>query len=148
MTKEALMFNPLTRAEHEVADLLRQDSWMKEHKVEIIEQNEASFRTLLQKTMAQTRGTVIIVGVDEFENDPPALEATISIECLENVMSNRIRADYASALDAAQRALFVVDGQWWQNKSFTHKQIESGILQAYMTFKGLVDRETTDDYEP
>ena len=72
--------NPLSRVQSEIANILRNSEWMNAHNVEIIEQNSQALSFLLQKSAAQINNVIVIIGVDDFENNPPVLEATSLIE--------------------------------------------------------------------
>lgn len=134
--------NPLSRVQSEIAKILRDNEWVKSHNVEVIEQNSQALSFLLQKSAAQINNVIVIVGVDDFENNPPVLETTVTITATENVIMNRQRADSVTALDVMQVAIELIDGQDWCFQEAKHESPAQGILQASSTFKGQVLRTT------
>lgn len=140
---DSIQMNPIGQAQHEVAELLRACSWFAGHTVEIVEQDAQGLRFLLQKSIAQVKGVVLVVGCDRFSNDNPALEMTLTVTCVENVLNNRISDNSVSALQVAQAAIAVVDGEWWHFDECNHESPTDGVLQATATFRGLVLRTNT-----
>lgn len=149
MNGTKIKMNPIRQVQKEIADMLRADEWMKAHRVNIIEQDAQGLRFLLEKSVGQIKGVVLVVGCDKFTNDFPALEVTTTITCIENVLTNRVSPDSATALDAVQAAIEIVDGEWWHFDECEHSAPEAGVLQATAFFRGLVKREqiTTNNEE-
>ena len=149
MNGTKITMNPIRQVQKEIADMLRADEWMKGHRVTIIEQDAQGLRFLLEKSVGQIKGVVLVVGCDKFTNDFPALEVTTTITCIENVLTNRVSPDSATALDAVQAAIEIVDGEWWHFGECEHSAPEAGVLQATAFFRGLVKREqiTTNNEE-
>lgn len=144
-----IKMNPIRQVQKEIADMLRADEWMKAHRVTIVEQDAQGLRFLLEKSVGQIKGVVLVIGCDKFTNDFPALEVTTTITCIENVLTNRVSPDSATALDAVQAAIEIVDGEWWHFDECEHSAPEAGVLQATAFFRGLVKREqiTTNNEE-
>lgn len=136
--------NPLSRVQHEIAELLRKSEWMNAHRVEIIEQNSQSMSYLLKRSVAQINNVVVIVGTDEMTNNPPVLEAVTTLTATENVTMNRVGESYATALDVAQVALEIIDGREWKFEDLRHTTPTDGVLQATVTFRGQVTRDTAN----
>ena len=149
MNGTKIKMNPIRQVQKDIADMLRADEWMKAHRVTIIEQDAQGLRFLLEKSVGQIKGVVLVVGCDKFTNDFPALEVTTTIPCIENVLTNRVSPDSATALDAVQAAIEIVDGEWWHFDECEHSAPEAGVLQATAFFRGLVKREqiTTNNEE-
>lgn len=149
MNSTKIKMNPIRQVQKDIADMLRADEWMKAHRVTIIEQDAQGLRFLLEKSVGQIKGVVLVVGCDKFTNDFPALEVTTTITCIENVLTNRVSPDSATALDAVQAAIEIVDGEWWHFDECEHSAPEAGVLQATAFFRGLVKREqiTTNNEE-
>lgn len=149
MNGTKIKMNPIRQVQKEIADMLRADEWMKAHRVTIIEQDAQGLRFLLEKSVGQIKGVVLVVGCDKFTNDFPALEVTTTITCIENVLTNRVSPDSATALDAVQAAIEIIDGEWWHFDECEHSAPEAGVLQATAFFRGLVKREqiTTNNEE-
>lgn len=139
---DKIQMNPLRQVQHDIATILRDSQWMKDHNVEIIEQDSQGLKFLLQKTVAQLRGVCVVVGVDGMTNDNPALEVQTTISATESVLVNREKADAATALDVIQAAIALVDGEWWHFDEMKHEAFEQGVLKATATFRGLVERHT------
>lgn len=135
--------NPLSRVQHEIALMLRNNKWFKDHRVEVIEQNSQAMSFLLQRSIAQVQNVVVVVGVDEVHNNPPVLETVTTLTATENVVMNRVAADSATALDAIQCAIEIIDGSEWKFEDLEHTAPTQGVLQATATFRGQVTRETT-----
>ena len=149
MNGTKITMNPIRQVQKEIVDMLRGDEWMKAHRVTIVEQDAQGLRFLLEKSVGQIKGVVLVVGCDKFTNDFPALEVTTTITCIENVLTNRVSPDSATALDAVQAAIEIVDGEWWHFDECEHSAPEAGVLQATAFFRGLVKREqiTTNNEE-
>ena len=130
---DKIQMNPLRQVQREIADLLRASQWMNDHGVEIIEQDSQGLRFLLQKTVAQLK-------VDRMTNDNPAIEVETTVTATESVLVNRSKADAATALDVAQAAIALIDGEWWHFDDLQHESLEQGVLRATVTFRGLVER--------
>ena len=137
---DKIQMNPLRQVQREIADLLRASQWMKDHGVEIIEQDSQGLRFLLQKTVAQLKGVCVVVGVDRMTNDNPAIEVETTVTATESVLVNRSKADAATALDVALAAIALIDGEWWHFDDLQHEALEQGVLRATVTFRGLVER--------
>ena len=137
---DKIQMSPLRQVQREIADLLRASQWMKDHGVEIIEQDSQGLRFLLQKTVAQLKGVCVVVGVDRMTNDNPAIEVETTVTATESVLVNRSKADAATALDVAQAAIALIDGEWWHFDDLQHESLEQGVLRATVTFRGLVER--------
>lgn len=135
--------NPFSRVQHEIAQMLRSNPWMKAHRVEIIEQNAQALSFLLRRSIAQVNNVVVVVGIDEAQNNPPVLETVTTLTATENVVMNRQAEGAATALDVAQAAIEIIDGSEWKFEDFRHEAPEEGVLQAIVTFRGQVTRETT-----
>lgn len=139
---DKVQMNPLRQVQRDIATILRDSQWMKDHNVEIIEQDSQGLKFLLQKTVAQLRNVCVVVGVDGMTNDHPALEVETTISAVESVLVNRSKPDAATALDVIQAAIALVDGEWWHFDDMKHEALEQGMLRATATFKGLVERHT------
>lgn len=139
---DKVQMNPLRQVQRDIATILRESQWMKDHNVEIIEQDSQGLKFLLQKTVAQLRNVCVVVGVDGMTNDHPALEVETTISAVESVLVNRSKPDAATALDVIQAAIALVDGEWWHFDDMKHEAMEQGMLRATATFKGLVERHT------
>lgn len=139
---DKVQMNPLRQVQRDIATILRDSQWMKDHNVEIIEQDSQGLKFLLQKTVAQLRNVCVVVGVDGMTNDHPALEVETTISAVESVLVNRSKPDAATALDVIQAAIALVDGEWWHFDDMKHEAMEQGVLRATATFKGLVERHT------
>ena len=139
---DKVQMNPLRQVQRDIATILRDSQWMKDHNVEIIEQDSQGLKFLLQKTVAQLRNVCVVVGVDGMTNDHPALEVETTISAVESVLVNRSKPDAATALDVIQAAIALVDGEWWHFDDMKHEAMEQGILRATATFRGLVERHT------
>lgn len=134
------IMNPVGQAQHEVAEMLRADEWIRSRRVEVVEQNSRGLLYLMRKSIAQLQGVAVVVGCDSFTNDHPALEMDLTISCTENIVQNRDREGAASALDVAQAIVKIVDGEWWHFEECRHESPDDGVLVATATFKGLVKR--------
>ena len=144
MSGEKIKMNPIGQVQKTIADMLRADEWMKAHRVTIVEQDAQGLRFLIEKSVGQIRGVVVVVGCDKFTNDYPALEVTTTISCIENVLNNRVGADAATALQVVQAAIQIVDGEWWHFDECEHQNPAEGVLQATAFFRGLVKREDNE----
>ena len=138
-------WNPHAVVEHEIAGLLRAEDWFKKYRVTIVEENHGDFATLLKKNLAQIGGVVLVVAVDEITNEYPAAVVNITITAIEGVPVNRAHNDFATAMDVAQAAIEVIDGEWWHWDNVEHDSPAEGVLQATAHFRGMVKRETTPD---
>lgn len=132
---------PLRKVQREIANLLRASQWMKDHAVEIIEQDSQGLRFLLERTVAQLRSVCVVVGVDRMTNDHPAIEVETTVTATESVLVNRSKANAATALDVAQMAISILDGYCWKFDEMNHESLEQGVLRATVTFRGLVERD-------
>ena len=139
---DKVQMNPLRQVQRDIATILRDSQWMKDHNVEIIEQDSQGLKFLLQKTVAQLRNVCVVVGVDGMTNVHPALEVETTISAVESGLVNRSKPDAATALDVIQAAIALVDGEWWHFDDMKHEAMEQGMLRATATFKGLVERHT------
>lgn len=139
---DEIQMNPLNQVQRDIATIIRESKWVKEHRVEVIEQNSQDLKFLLQKTVSQLRGVCVVVGVDSMTNNPPALEVDTTITVSESVLINREKANAATALDVAQAIIALVDGEWWHFEELKHEAFDAGILRVTLTFKGLVERHT------
>lgn len=75
MNGTKITMNPIWQVQKEIADMLRADEWMKAHRVTIIEQDAQGLRFLLEKSVGQIKGVVLVVGCDKFTNDFPRLKS-------------------------------------------------------------------------
>lgn len=136
---------PLARVQHDIAERLRANEWIRAHRVEVIEQNAQALSFLLQRSITQVNNVVLVVGVDKARNNPPVLEMTTTITATENVIMNRVAPDAATALDAIQVAIDCVDGKDWCFQDMEHDAPTQGVLQATATFEGQIEREVVGE---
>ena len=137
-----LMMNPVGDVQTIVAELLRAQSWFADNRVEIIEQNKADLKFLLDKQIAALKNVVMIVGVDSVTNQHPELEVEVTITALEYVPLNRAGESFVTAIDAVQAAVQILDGEWWHFFNLSHDTPAERTLQATASFRGLVNRVT------
>lgn len=138
-------WNPHAVVEDEISALLRAEDWFKKYRVTIVEENHGDFATLLKKNLAQIGGVVLIVAVEEITNNYPAAEVNVVVTAIEGVPVNRAHNDFATAMDVAQAAIEVIDGEWWHWERVEHESPAEGVLQATAYFKGMVKRVTSPD---
>ena len=129
-----------------VAQILRENPWFKDNRVEIIEQNKADLKFLLDKQISAMKKVVLVVGVDSLRNQYPAVEVEVTISTLEYVPLNRAGGDgtFVTAIDAAEAAVDTLDGEWWHFDSLSHETPADRTLTATATFRGLVNRDGGD----
>lgn len=129
-----------------VAQTLRNNPWFKDNRVEIIEQNKADLKFLLDKQISAMKKVVLVVGVDSLRNQHPAVEVEVTISTLEYVPLNRAGGDgtFVTAIDAAEAAVDTLDGEWWHFDSLSHETPADRTLTATTTFRGLVNRDGGD----
>lgn len=139
------MWNPHAVVERMIADILRAEPWFKAHRVTIVEQNEGDFATLMKQSLAQIGGVVLVVGIDAITNNYPAAEVNFTVSCTEGVPINRAHQNFATALDVAQAAIQMIDGEWWHWERLEHESPAEGVFQATAYFKGAVKRVETSD---
>ena len=60
MNGTKITMNPIRQVQKEIADMLRADEWMKAHRVTIIEQDAQGLRFLLEKSVGQIKGVVLV----------------------------------------------------------------------------------------
>lgn len=135
------MMNPVSEVQTMIAALLTAQPWFANHRVEIIEQNKADLKFLLEKQVSALRGVVLVVGCDSMTNQFPNLEMGITVTAVEYVPLNRAGGDWVSAIDAVQAAIEIIDGEWWHFDSMHHETPVDRTLQATATFRGCVKRE-------
>ena len=135
------MMNPVQQVQSEIAGLLNAEPWFKAHRVEVVEQNRQELAFRLKTKLSQVNHVLLVVGVDRITNNHTALEMEVTVSCTEHVMTNRAKQGFATAMDACQAAIQVIDGQWWHFFSMEHTTEEGrDVLQATATFRGLVNR--------
>lgn len=134
------MMNPVGQVQELIAALLRAQSWFADNRVEIIEQNKADLKFLLDKQVSLIKNVVLIVGCDSMTNQYPNLEMSITVTAIEYVPLNRGQKNFVTAIDAVQAAVDVVDGEWWHFDTMTHETPTDRVLQATATFRGCVKR--------
>lgn len=134
------MMNPVSQVQEILATLLREQPWFEEHRVEIIEQNKADLKFLLDKQIAALKNVVVVIGCDGMTNQYPNLEMNITVTALEYVPLNRVGDSFVSAIDVIQAAVEVIDGEWWHFESMSHDTPMERVLQATATFRGCVKR--------
>ncbi len=135
------MMNPIGQVQGVIADILRECEWFKAHRVEIIEQNKQELSFLIKKKLSALGHVALVIGCDRMVNMMTGLECTITVTCTEHVLTNRAKQGAATAIDACQAAIQLIDGEWWHFIEMEHTtEPQSDLLQATATFKGLVDR--------
>ena len=67
------MMNPVSQVQEILASLLREQPWFSTHRVEIIEQNKADLKFLLDKQIAALKNVVVVIGCDGMTNQYPNL---------------------------------------------------------------------------
>ena len=134
------MMNPVAQVQSIVAALLRKQPWFEAHRVNIIEQNKEDLKFLVEKDAYTLDGVSVVVGCDGMTNQYPNLEMDITVTAVEYVPLNREGNGFATAIDAVQAAIEIIDGEWWHFDSMRHETPANGILQATATFRGCVQR--------
>lgn len=129
-----------------IAQILRAHPWFANNRVEILEQNKADLKFLLDKKVGALKNVVLVVGVDGFTNQHPELEVEATISTIEYVPLNRAGGDgtFVTAIDAAEAAVQVIDGEWWHFMGLSHETPAERVLTATASFKGLVNRDAGD----
>lgn len=142
------MMNPVGQVQEILAALLREQPWFTEHRVEIIEQNKADLKFLLDKQVAALKNVVIVIGCDGMTNQFPNLEMNITVTAIENVQLNRAADGFCTAIEAVEAAIEIIDGEWWHFDTMSHETPMERVLQATASFRGCVKRvpdEGTDN---
>lgn len=134
------MMNPVKLSQMTLAAKLRENPWFKKNGVQIVEQNKADLKFLMDKAVATLKGVTVIVGCDRITNNPPAVELTMTVTAIEFVPLNRGK-DFVTAIDVAQAAAEIIDGEDWHFDDITHETPAERTLQATATFRGQVTRE-------
>ena len=140
------MMRLTTDVQFVVAETLRQNPWFEQNRVQIIEQNKADLKYLLDKQVGALKNVVLVVGVDSLKNQHPAIEAEVTVSTLEYVPLNRAGGDgsFVTAIEAAEAAVEILDGGWWHFFDLSHETPAERVLTATATFRGLVNRDGGD----
>lgn len=140
------MMNPIGDVQFVIAQTLRECPWFADNRVEIIEQNKADLKFLLDKQVAALKNVVLVVGADGMTNQKDALEVETTITAVEYVPLNRAGGDgsFVTAIEAVEAAIQLLDGEWWHFFNLTHETPAERTLQATATFRGLVNRDVGD----
>lgn len=134
------MIDPIGQVQEVIADAIKAEPWFSQHGVEIIEQNKADLKFLLDKQIASIRNVVLVVGCDRVTNHNTGLELTITITAVEYVPLNRSVDDFCTAIQAVEAVIDILDGEWWHFDSMSHETPAQRTLQATATFRGMVNR--------
>lgn len=144
--------NPVMDIQRFVAEILRNEPWFAAHNVKIIEQNSQELQFLLRTKLDEMKGVSLVVGTDGMSNDHPAMEMRMTIACTERVTINRAKQGFATAIDAVQAAIQLLDGAKYGDieqaimwKDMAHESNrEVDLLRATATFRVLVNRNFID----
>lgn len=134
--------NPVNDVQELIASLLRAQPWFADNRIEIIEQNKADLKFLMDKQIGTLKNVVMVIGVDSITNQYPELEVEVTVTALEYVQLNRATKDFVTAIDAVQAAVQIIDGEWWHFFNLTHETPAERVLQCTANFKGLINRVT------
>jgi len=142
------LMNPVMDVQKALADMLREEPWFAAHNVKVIEQNSQELAFLLRTKLDEMKGVSLVIGVDGMNNECEGLEMKITVTCTERVTINRAKQGFATAIDACQAAIQVLDCADWQGvpqvfhfQDMRHESSrEVDLLRATATFGGIVKR--------
>lgn len=139
------MIDPSGQAQEDIAAVLASCEWFAAHRVEVIQQNKADLKFLLEKQVATLNHVALIVGCDAISNVQTGLEMVVTITAIEYVPLNRGSGGFVSAIEAVEAVIDVLDGEWWHFDRLEHTTPAERVLQATATFRTIFDRETLNN---
>ena len=135
------MIEVVGQAQAELADVLARCEWFAEHHVEVIQQNKADLKFLLDRQLALLKNVVLVIGCDAVQNVQTGLEMVVTMTALEYVPLNRGNDGFVTAIEAIEAVLDVLDGEWWHFDRLEHTTPAERALQCTATFHAIFDRE-------
>lgn len=127
-----------TPREHQSAirELLEAEGWFAEHRVRFFLQDDAEIKTLVAKKTGTLEGVTFVIAIDELEMNQPAVMPHFQFIITEQVLTNRSRADFASAMDVAWKAALLIDGEDYHVDNITQTMDEErGIFQTVVNLR-------------
>ena len=135
------MIEVVGQAQELLAETLGKAEWFAQHRVEVIQQNKAELKFLLERQIATLKGVVLVIGCDAVENCQTGLEMVVTMTALEYVPLNRGTDDFVTAIEAIEAVIDVLDGEWWHFDRLEHTTPAERALQCTATFHAIFDRE-------
>ena len=135
------------QAQETIAKCLRDCEWFAQNRVEVIEQNKAELKFLLERQLATLKNVVLVVGCDSVDNQQTGLELAVTVTAIEYVQLNRARGDgtFVTAIQAVEAVIAVMDGEWWHFDRLEHTTPAERTLQCTAVFRGIFDRVTLNN---
>lgn len=135
------------QAQEVIAGVLRKCEWFAQNRVEIIEQNKAELKFLMDRQLAALKNVVLVVGCDSVDNQQTGLELAVTVSALEYVQLNRAGGDgtFVTAIQAVEAVIDIMDGEWWHFDRLEHTTPAERTLQCTAVFRGIFDRETLNN---
>lgn len=134
------MMDPVTQAQEELAATLAESEWFHAHGVEIIQQNKAALKFLIDKQVATLGHVALIIGCDSMTNMQTGIEMVVTFTAIEYVPLNRANENFVSAIQAIEAVIDLVDGEWWHFDRLEHTTPADRVLEATATFRCVYNR--------
>lgn len=127
--------NPLYQLQQCVKERLEADPWFAEHGVRLMLMDDGEIANLIRREVGVLEGPVLVVAIAEVEGNAPDVTTHFQIIVTEEVLTNRSRAGFDTALGVAWRARDILT----QTPDFTfvrltHDITADGVFQAVADF--------------
>ncbi|MGN0886405.1 MAG: hypothetical protein ACI4RT_05335 [Candidatus Spyradenecus sp.] len=127
-----------------VRDRLAADPYYAQHRVAILLQDEGEMKTLIDQKTLILKGPILVICIntiaangcytDAEGNQTPAYEMTLELICTEQVVTNRSRAGFDTALGVVFHAAEAINGEDFRLDNIRHFIDGEGLFQAVATF--------------
>ena len=135
------MIEVVGQAQELLAATLAESEWFAAHSVEIVQQNKADLKYLLDRQVATLKGVLLVIGCDAVENVQTGLEMVVTMTALEYVPLNRANDGFVTAIEVIEAVIDVLDGEWWHFDRLEHTTPADRVLECTATFRAIFDRE-------
>lgn len=135
------MIEVVGQAQELLAETLARTEWFAEHRVEVVQQNKAELKYLLERQVATLKGVLLVIGCDAVENVQTGLEMVVTMTALEYVPLNRGNDGFVTAIEVIEAVIDALDGEWWHFDRLEHTTPGERVLECTATFRAIFDRE-------
>ena len=135
------MIEVVGQAQELLAATLAESEWFAAHRVEIVQQNKAELKFLLERQIATLKGVLLVIGCDAVENVQTGLEIVVTMSAVEYVPLNRGVEGFVTAIETIEAVIDVLDGEWWHFDRLDHTTPAERVLECTATFRAIFDRE-------
>jgi hypothetical protein len=119
-----------------VKERLESDPYFHTHRVKIYQQDSAEVLQMINESLSVLDGPVIVIALTQIEGNAPGVILHIDLIVTEDVLVNRSRASFDTALNVAYyAAMHLTETDDFIFDNLRHEVTEEGLFQAVVSLR-------------